>query len=86
MRVAASLSLLGVLSAVSVLGAGCGVQQDRYDALLHTNRTLEEQNVALSDEQQAVQTNASSLSQSLADARNQVRTLEDRNAQAQRGA
>ena len=81
MRVAASLFLLGVCSAVSVLGTGCGVQQDRYDALLHANRTLEEQNVALSDEQQAAQNNASSVSQTLADARNQVRTLEDRNAQ-----
>ncbi|MHC4990225.1 MAG: OmpA family protein [Planctomycetota bacterium] len=79
MRAAASTSLMALLIAVPLAGTGCGVQQDRYDSLIETERTLKEQNIQLTDERNAAQSQAEIARSQLADARNQVRTLEQEN-------
>lgn len=70
----------GLVGLVVLAASGCGVQQDRYDALLQTERSLREENIRLADELQAAESNAQSMSRELANARGQMRGLEDRNA------
>lgn len=68
-------------AALLLLAAGCGVQQDRYDNLLQANRSLEEQNLQLADQQRSADVSVDELSSQLAAARAEIGALQDRNRQ-----
>lgn len=82
MRRVATLSTAGLLAALPFLGTGC-VQQDRYDQMLHANRSLEEQNVRLRDDLDVAQANLDRTQGDLATARSEVRGLQDREGEFQ---
>lgn len=66
-------------AALLLLAAGCGVQQDRYDNLLEANRSLEEQNINLADQQRSSDVSVDQLASQLAAARSEINTLQGRN-------
>src|SRR5689334_19189308 len=50
MRRSATFTTFSLLLSVPLLAGGCGVQQSKYDELLMSNRSLQEQNVAIGAE------------------------------------
>ena len=77
MRTTASRSAFLCLVLAPFMAAGCGVQQDKYDQMLQSNRSLEEQNVRLSDQRDSASSNFQTVGQQLTDARTRVRELEE---------
>lgn len=78
MQRASALFTLALVAAMPVIGTGC-VQQDKYDALLESNRSLQEQLVATEDQRDVAKGNLESLRGQLSDARNQVNQISAQN-------
>lgn len=78
MQRASALTTLAFIAAMPLIGTGC-VQQDKYDALLQSNRSLQEQLVGTEDQRDVARGNLESLRSQLSDARNQVNQISAQN-------
>jgi len=78
MRRASNLLLLAVLAGLPMIGTGC-VQQDKYDALLESNRSLQEQLAATEDQRDTARANLSSVQSQLSEARGKVNQISQQN-------
>lgn len=78
MQRASALLSLAALAALPIIGTGC-VQQDKYDALLESNRSMQEQLVATEDQRDVARANLQSVQNQLADARGQVNQISQQN-------
>ncbi len=79
MQRASALLSLAAMAALPVFGVGC-VQQDKYDALLESNRSLQEQLVSTEDQRDVARANLNSVQQQLSDARGQVNQIGQQNS------
>ena len=73
-----SLTRLTLIASMPILGVGC-IAQDKYDNLVQTNRSLEEQIVMLEDERDAARANLETLRAQLSHAAGDLATIKGRN-------
>ena len=78
MRRASILTAL-TAAALPMIGTGC-VQQDRYDAMLESQRSLKEQLVAAEDERDVARANLDTVRQELGQSRNDLARIQQQNA------
>lgn len=78
MRRASMIFSALVMAAIPLFGTGC-VQQDRYDALIETNRSLKEQLVTAEDERDVARANLDTVRQELAQSRADLARLQKQN-------
>lgn len=78
MKRASRLLSLAALIVLPLIGTGC-VQQDKYDALLDSNRSLQEQLAAAEDQRDTARANLTTVQDQLADARQQVNQVGNQN-------
>ena len=72
------LARLALVASMPIIGVGC-VAQDKYDKLVSTNRSLEEQIVMLEDERDAARANLETLRAQLSHASDDLAGLRGRN-------
>jgi chemotaxis protein MotB len=75
MRRPRNLIIIAVFCALPVFAGGCGVQQQKYDALLMSNRSLQEQLVAAQEERDAAKANLDTLRTQLSAASGDLEAL-----------
>ncbi len=78
MRRASIISAFAI-AAVPLVGTGC-VQQDRYDAILESNRSLKEQLVSAEDERDVSRANLDTVRQELSQSRSDLARLQQQNS------
>lgn len=75
MRRAVSITTVVCLASLTLLSTGCVVQQDRYDQLVVTNRTLKEQIVNVQEDRDVANANAATLRGQLTKTKSENDTL-----------
>ena len=78
MRRASLMTALGI-ALLPMIGTGC-VQQDRYDAMLESQRSLKEQLVAAEDERDVARANLDTVRQELRQSRDDLARIQQLNA------